>query len=308
MNMKDNTLSNRIAPVVDRVLVDSWSEEAIRRQLRSEAMQHPATILPFAWSILLVIYLIFYSPLLGGTLVAIILIIGSAIVAAVSFFWHYSIRYKQKFAKRVQEAMQEMQEMEEDKLEDLREALQSGFERISFSTGKKALSDLVGEYEQLQADLERRRERVALFSLDEIADLAEESYRQGLSVLADVLELTRVICSSNQEGLESEIVELEKEIESLRAAEQTARVKIRQETVALHQERLDMTKQLQLRQEQLLYQADCCEASLARTRIELAKLNADSSPKSVSAVTQALRETINQAKEVQEELKMLLGP
>ena len=57
--------------------------------------------------------------------------------------------------------------------------------------------------------------------------------------------------------------------------------------------------------DKLLYQSDRCEASLHRTRIELAALTAESSETSVSAVTETFEKTINQAKEVREELKRL---
>ena len=53
----------------------------------------------------------------------------------------------------------------------------------------------------------------------------------------------------------------------------------------------------------LLYQAKRCEASLGKTRIELAALKVDASETGVSAVTEGLRVTIERAREVQEELK-----
>ena len=75
--------------------------------------------------------------------------------------------------------------------------------------------------------------------------------------------------------------------------------------MASHRERLEMIDQQQFRVDELLYQCDRCEASLSRTRIELASLQAGSSDSSVSAVTETLRRTITQAKEVQEEMRRL---
>ncbi len=63
--------------------------------------------------------------------------------------------------------------------------------------------------------------------------------------------------------------------------------------------------QLLLRVDQLLHQAGACEASLHRTRVEIAALRADSVESSVNAVIGTLRKTITQAKEVQDELKRL---
>ena len=127
-----------------------------------------------------------------------------------------------------------------------------------------------------------------------------------MSVVADALQLARAIHSSGKERLEAEIVVLEKEIAASKMdGTQAARVKIRQQTMATHKERLDLLVQQQLRVDELLHQCQRCEASLARTRIELAALRADSSGLSVDTVTERLQRTIDQAKEVTEELKRL---
>ena len=99
---------------------------------------------------------------------------------------------------------------------------------------------------------------------------------------------------------------LEKEIAASKMdGTQAARVKIREQTMATHKERLDLLVQQQSRVDELLHQCQRCEASLARTRIELAALRADSSGLSVDTVTERLQRTIDQAKEVTEELKRL---
>ena len=121
-----------------------------------------------------------------------------------------------------------------------------------------------------------------------------------------VTELTLAIHPLNKGRLEEEIVEIEKEVETLSKYEgQERRVKLREEKVAFHQELMEMVNQHQYQADELLFQCNRCEASLSRTRIELASLQAGSSETSVSSVTQSLRSTINQAKEVQEELKRL---
>ena len=185
------------------------------------------------------------------------------------------------------------------------DALRRGFLSSNSAEGLKALLDLVHEYEQLQLILDRKKD-TGLLSVAYIPNLAEETYRQGLRVLADAQRLTQAIHSSGKERLEAEIVVLDREIESLKMDEtQAARVKIREDTVTTHKERLDLLKLQQLRVDGLLHQCQRCEASLARTRIELVVLQADSTEMSVDAVTERLRRTIDQAKEVTEELNRL---
>jgi hypothetical protein len=196
-------------------------------------------------------------------------------------------------------------EKEQAEIEQLLEATQSGFQKINSVEGIKAVKELIYEYEQLQHVFEHKKEKDSL-GVAHIPALAEETYRQGLSVLEDALEVGLAIHSSDKKNLEEAVKKLEKEIELLgRDETQAAKLEIKQATMSSHKERLDMIKQEQLRVDKLLYQCDRCEASLHRTRMELASLKVSSSETSVSAVTETLQKTINQAKEVQEELKKL---
>ena len=165
--------------------------------------------------------------------------------------------------------------------------------------------DLDHEYDQLLLVLNHQDESSSI-SIAQIPALAQETYREGLNVLANGLQLSQAIHASDKEGLEAEIVQLQKEIEILRKDDrQQIRVKIREEAVASRQELLEMIDQQRYRVDELLFQCDRCEASLSRTRIELVSLQAGSSETSVSAVTETLQRTIAQAKEVQDELKRL---
>ena len=308
MNKRGDTESECQSADALRLLV-VLSESSIRKGLRSEAVQHPATLVPLALAGLAAILLIDISPFQIPILWAMILLITSLIAAAASFFWIYSIRHDVEYAKIVQGIMalqgKESREQRQAEIKKIRETLQAGFSGIEFGAGLKALSDLHHEYKQLQIVLKRQDGTLSM-SVSHIPGLAEETYREGLNVLANGLQLLRAIHTSNKGRLEEEIVAIEKELETLRKNEgQERRVKLREEKVASNRELLEMINQQRYRAEELLYQCDRCEASLSRTRIELASLQAGSSETSVSAVTESLQRTIDQAKEVQAELKKL---
>lgn len=286
----------------DASLLENLSEGELKKKLRIDALVYPITVLALVLSILFLIFLII-SP----GIVFIVLLIIAAIAAAGSFFWRYSIRYNEEYAKRVAEVMErhnrETTAREQGELERLRDDLQTGFSSVNSVAGLKALQELVYEYEQLQPVIRRRAETDPL-SVARVPGLAEETYRQGLGVLGGSLELMRAIHSPYTRKLEAELADLEKEVESLRGDEtQAERLRVREETVASHKERLALIKDQQLRVDDLLRQSDGCEASLQKTRIELAALRADSSD--VAAVTATLESAINHAKEVQQELKSL---
>ena len=283
--------------------LESLSDKAIKRRLLSDAIKHPATILS------LVLFILFIILAVLAAWWFIILFIIAGIAAVGSFFWRYSVRYNDEYARKVGEVMerheQETSTREQSELQRLREDIHAGFSRVNSVEGLKALQELVHEYEQLQPVLEGGRETAPL-AVAHIPPLVEETYRQGLGVLAGSIELMREIRSPNNEKLKAEAAELEQEITSLRREEtQAERLGILEATLASHKERLNLIEQQQIRVDGLLHQSDSCEASLHRVRIELAALRADSADTSVSTVTDALERTINQAKEVQEELKKL---
>ena len=187
----------------------------------------------------------------------------------------------------------------------LRTFLEEEFAALGWEPGLKSLADLEQEYEQLQAVLDTGEDPIGL-SESYIPRLAEETYGQGLKVLSNARDLMQSVHSSNRDKLEEEIAELESEVEALRQEQvPPERVRYKEETMKSHRERLSLLDQQQLRVDELLYQAELCEASLARAHIELAALHTGDSESSVSTVTHALQSTIDRAREVQEELRQL---
>jgi hypothetical protein len=307
--MQDNVQLEAQTTDAAQPSIEHLSEEAIRWELLSDMLQHPTIIWPLALCLMSLIYAVLYAPPLRGGAGAAILGICSGIVAAGAFSWRYVARYRREYERRVRHAIdlqdRERLERESAEAEELRGSLQAGFLRLDSIEGLRALDGLVREYEHLQPVLERSRETNPL-ALSYMGTLAEQTYRQGLYALADALELAQALHFSDQDSLESETNRLEREIASLSGDEaQAARVAMKRETLASHRDRLDLIEQQALRRDKLLHQADRCEASLARTRIELAALKADSSAASVSSLTEALQNTIVQAREVQEEMRKL---
>jgi hypothetical protein len=196
--------------------------------------------------------------------------------------------------------------MEEDDLRELRETLRSGFSSVGSPAGKKTLEGLSDQYEQLQTALHQQRASDPL-SISVIPALAAETYRRGLGVLSDTLDLMNVIRTPGRTKLESEVVDVEDEIELLReqGGGQEERLRLKQERLESLRDRLSTLDKHELCADQLLYQAQRCEASLHNTRIQLATIRAGSTKTNVDSVVKALQERIDQVKEVQEEFNKL---
>lgn len=280
-------------------------EAAIRRRTAAAALQHPATLLPLAVCLAAISYLLLLSPMFGGGggAAALAAICGAAAAAS------YLHRYAREYPKNAREmaARREAQRLsqEEAALEQYCNDLRSGFLAVDSAEGTKALAELMGAYGQLQAGLAEPRMTDPL-SISPIASLAGETHRRGLSVLSDALELMKAARTQGKDSLEAEIARLETDLnagkESGVAAE---RLKLKEQALASSRERLDMRNRLQLYIDQLLYQAYRCQGSLQAARIELASIRVGGSKTSVDSVLEALERTLNQVKEVQDELERL---
>ena len=286
--------------------IGTLSEAAIRRQLLSDAVQHPATLLPLAVVTSSGIYLLLLPPVFGAALWAIVFLGVSSIAAASSFAWRYAFRYTEQYARRVHEVMDilvlERARLDQAEMGHLREALQSEFVSIEWTEGTKVLSGLVSEYERLQPALRSPTDTGPL-SMSHIPALAQETYRRGLNIVSDALELMRAVHTPDGVRLETEIAELEKEVEtSNRDGRRSERLGIKEARLLSLREKLELHNHLQLRVDQMLFQAERCEASLFSARIEIAAIKSGRSNSSVDSVVAALQRTIELVKEVQEEL------
>jgi hypothetical protein len=284
-------------------------EPEIRRQLRLDAVLHPATVVPLAVAVVSVSYLLLLGPDRGRGTGAATVIAISLVMAATSFVWRYAVRYGDEYA-RLDQQLTEVQQRERARAEEretrsLRLKLERGFAETASVVGARAFEELEREYALLRPALESRRD-VDPLSVARIPALAAETYRRGLSVLVDALELVEAMRGPVRDRLQAEIAELERETALSRVDRPPPeRVEIREATLVAHRERIALLDRLQLRVDQLLYQGGRCEASLHRTRIELAAVRTGGSETSVNSVLEALQGTIEQAKEVQEKLRRL---
>ncbi len=285
---------------------DGPPEADLRRQLRLNALAHPLTLLPLALAAMSLSYLLLDPDRARGTEATVAIFLSLA-VAATSFVWRYAIRYGDEY-ELLEHRLADLRErgrsrQEEREARSLGLRLERGFTETASVAGARILAELEREYAQLQEALASRRE-VDPLAVTRVPALAAETRRRGLSVLADALELLEATEGSGRERLQAEIARLEREASSLDRPP-AGLVEIRDATLVAQRERLALLDQLRLRVEQLLHQAGRCEASLHRTRIELAAIRTGSSETSVNGVIEALRGTIQQAQEVQLKLKQL---
>lgn len=193
-------------------------------------------------------------------------------------------------------------------VDEVSRELATAFDGAHSDEGANAVRDLSREFAQLQPVLARRRATDSVV-VAQMPALALETYSQGLSVLRDALELLQASSPAERARLEDEYASVQREIAAMKAdPEQAGRVRIREERLASNRELLGIMNRQRERVDELFFQAERCEASLRRARMELAGMQADGSEDAVSTLVETLRLTINHARGVQDEMRRLSSP
>ncbi len=282
------------------------SEREVRKELVLDLLQGKSFLIPVGISFIALIFAFLYAPVVGGFSIALGISIVAGLAGIAVFFWRYVIRFQHNYALKSQELVARFEEqnlyLEEQRL-TANGMLEAGFSEVNATEGLNILRALDQEYRFLRLILKSGKV-IDLLSISNLDSMVKETYFRGLSVLEDVLELERAIRFTDQGQLESEIAELQRKAAAAGAdpSQQNRFDKIN-ERIASNQERLRSVINLQQRVEELVYQAKRCEASLGKTRIELAALKAGASETGISAVIETLGKTIDRARDVQEELK-----
>ncbi|MCH8926094.1 MAG: SUMF1/EgtB/PvdO family nonheme iron enzyme, partial [Proteobacteria bacterium] len=220
-------------------------------------MRHEVTNRQFAAFVAAVALMLLIWPSLRISTVALIIVaVASGGIAAVSFIWRYFVRYNEEYATRLQEliALQDLERVarEERALAQTRNTLEEGFSGIRSAEGLEALDRLTNEFEQVQAVL-GRWSGASLVSIGQIPTLAQETYRQGLSLLTNVLEMSLAVHESGQSELETRLAALELEIQALEVdGLQAERLDIRRKRLASYKDQLQLGSRHELQSEELL--------------------------------------------------------
>ncbi|MDP6668045.1 MAG: hypothetical protein QF357_11735 [Dehalococcoidia bacterium] len=285
------------------------SRAAIRWRLAADAAGHPVSTLAMGAFVLSGIYLLLLTPLLGGESLATTALGVSVTLAIVNFTYRYRKEYASTVRHLEKARKEEWTRLQDAGLRLRHQSLREGFSAIGHAEGVNALESLTDEYGRLQPSLNNEND-LDLISGPQVGELTDETYRRGISVLADALTLVEAIQTPGVDEIEREITALESEIEALSEVGgehggQAGRLEIKQNLLGLQRQRLAEMSHTQVSVDELIYQSHRCEVSLHHTRIELAAIRAGSRRSAVSSVIGALEGTIRRAKEVQQELKNL---
>lgn len=243
------------------------SEEALHKKMKSEAIQHPTTLLPAAASILSAMYM----GLINFNETAFAIAVGSGLATLASYIFHYLIRgdkLKDEYLKRLGEKRRVIKEKKVVNIEvDCRKA--------RFDEGRVAAKELKEAYMRFKQFLDEKSGTSRHRSAQRFMQLAEDNYDQGVSFLQKALSIHKVVTEMDERKLRKELRSWEDEV---KLREQEIRqegdrshlvVKALQERIKSHKRRLKLFAERNESIQHLLAQVEVLEATLDSAYLEL---------------------------------------
>jgi class 3 adenylate cyclase len=279
-----------------------------RRVALVDAVEHPATLTAVTIAGLSFIYLLLLAPELGGAALALVLLVVSAAASVACFAWRYSIGYGEAAARREHERYErEEAEATRRRIAEMAQQhrdLAAGLTRVGSDDGSRVLAGLTNEFDAISQSLRESGSDGALSFVHVLPGLAEETYLTGLSVLTQALGLLEVSESSRRRRIELELLDITDRLDDPSRTDERERDRDERRK-ASYEETLAALDDARNGAGDLLLEAERCENTLYRTRVELAALKAGRAHVSVDSVIATLQENIRRVREVQEELRRL---
>lgn len=301
----------------------TFSSKAVQQEVLYDAIEHPMTLYPLGAGAVSLAYALLSWPLFGIQPAAFAVAAVGGALSAGSYIWHYFIKGKSYAAEKAKAKKLELEQISRQsealEQEQISRTLQQGFMEFRIIDGHEnlkqygeealsSLNDLNHQFDMLQQMFQDQDDLEAAAlnqALKEIPKLALDAYYQGLSSLAEALSAMNFLRNSNLSKLENEKQQVQAEIEALKAQDTPAPpLEAKQKVLATLEECVAFFHEREKQVAENLYQAEACEASLERVRLEIPLLtHATSSVRGVEDAASELERTINQAKLVQRTLQ-----
>jgi uncharacterized membrane-anchored protein YhcB (DUF1043 family) len=247
---------SRDAPAAKtRITADDFKGENVQKAVLSQSLGSPATLFPWAGSAGMVAW----SFIAGPTEVSVMAAIGLAVAGAIGFVWNYIINGEHRAAAHVQTLRNQRRQQVHSELD----AIAAEAESIGFPEGTKQAKQLTAAYENLVKFL---GEQAASLNVDQFSVLAEDTFKQGVAVLAEALDMFKAVQSVDKGKLAQELLKWRRD--ASRAGED-ARSKTLQAQIDQNQRRLDLLRERTAQIEDLLARSDGIQLALQSTYMEL---------------------------------------
>ena len=293
------------------MFVTPMARPASRRRLLVDVLQELSTLVPLTICGLAVIFLTVLADVVGGGTVGAIvgLVTGAVTVGSISvryFRRHAGLRDAMELQRQREEARTRAEIFGRERTET-RLQLERGFAHLGAGDGQeglRVLRSLDEEFEAILDCLGHPWSPRTMAVVARIPDLAEETYRSGISALSDAFELIASAEGPRRARIGEDLDAVATRLEAGSYDDERARLRDEQRRASQAQllARLDEARR---RATDLLYEAERCTAALADARVELASARVGGESEGCGEVSQTLLDAITCVREVQDELRAI---
>jgi hypothetical protein len=272
---------------------EDFAGSAVTKAVLKESLQHPATIFPLAASALALSWTVIVAP----SPASLALMLGLAFTSASSFVYNYVIKGPEKAQNYISRLRELRRKSEVQSLDQLAVT----FRRSGFVEAAKEAQELKAAYQQLANFLTQNSQ---LSSVDRFNVLAEETLRQGVSVLQQALMIFTAMESVDVDHLEADLSRWQMRLSHL--DENSTEYRALKQQIDSHTKRIDLYKQSYDKLTQLVAESNEIETALQTTYLELVdsgNQNLDDFLREDGSAVNRLNQAVAAAKRVEQKLR-----
>ena len=269
---------------------DDFNGASVARKVRNECLSHPFTVFPFVGSALAV----FWSVLFNADPVSIGVIIAGIAIGIIGFAYNYIVDGERRVDVHMQKLLAAVKQHVHIELDNLRQES----EELGFAEGVKEANELATDYANLIGYLEKRPQE------QQFRILAEKTFKEGVSILAQAVAVYRAAVSIDIEVLKEEVATWREERKGL--DDSNARAKSLDRQIDSHDQRIALFDSRQETLDELVAQVNEIEGALQKTYLELVELGDQDATKLLhqdGGAAKRLESAVRAARRVEEKLR-----
>ena len=237
---------------------EDFTPRAVQRAVLQDTLQHPATILPAALATVAALW----SVAIDLSPASLMAALGFGFISAAAWV----INYIGRGDKLVEQHIQMLRALRDDYERREVEELGVVCQRVGFRAGAKEAQELTNAYTKLHQFLVAQRTGQGRASSERFRTLAEETYRHGVAILQQALNLFQALQRVDVDTLEQERRDWIRQLEHEGTSESLER------NIEAHTKRLERYRQREEELRTLIAHLNELETALETAHLEVVDL------------------------------------
>ncbi len=291
---------------------EDFTRKAIYRAVLKDTLQHPLTLFPAVASALGGLYM----GLFGLDPTSLAVVAGGALAGAGAWVVNYFIRGETLAEKRVAKLRARREQHRHAEVV----SLEAEWQQVGWPEGAQQARELREAHQKLEEYLKGRlaaegagaRTADRGLSVQRLLVLADDTYREGATILRSALDTYRALSQVDYDKLQVELAAWQEELKTVRltGAEGpgATRIESLETRIAGHQRRMQLFRQRVESVDRMLAESEALEAALESTYLEAVDLKGPDALLGHGQAASALERAVSAARRVEDRLRAMGQP